>query len=106
MKTKISSLLFLIAGLFPIYYVISWIFVFNNYPEFAQEEKRTKFFNDFYFGIQVNSIFAIVLGIISISYFLFRLVKKESKNKFENFLYILLIVLIFIFTLLNIWFVL
>jgi hypothetical protein len=114
MKTKILAITGLILGIIPVYTLSGWIFVFNSHPNHTQTEKQTIYAKQILFDLKAFDtillpILTILSGIVSVAIFsilLFKLSQIQDKNLSQTLmfiLYLIVIIIVGLFTVLNLW---
>lgn len=114
MKTKILAIFGIILGMAPIYSYLGWLYVCISFPEISHEETVAIFDEKILFGIEAFSttLFSILIvfsGLISImifSFLLFKLSQIQDKNLSQRFNFILCwiyIIIVGLFTTINLW---
>ncbi len=90
-------------SVFPFYSFISWVFIFNQYPNVDQSERVNKFrgmiFN-FPFSISILNVINITLSVIAILFLTKCIGTKNSALKIISIIIIPLLIFILLY---NIW---
>lgn len=112
MRFKLFFIIGIVVGLMPIYSTLGWLYVFNVYPHYSHAEKVIHFKHLILHDISVNlgflSLLLILCGAISIICFSISLrhsgaIENKYRAKFNFSINLLLLIIVSIFTALNLW---
>lgn len=112
MRFKLIFIIGIILGLLPIYTTLGWMYVYNSYPQYTQSEKVTHFkhiiLHDLNLNLSFLSLQLFLCGAISIICFSIlvrhsEVIEDKRKAKFNFTINLLLLIIVSIFTILNLW---
>ena len=93
----------ILLSVFPIYSFISWIFIFNKYPENNQTNRINKYREmifSFSYDIKILSVINIILSIVAILFYAKSIKTENVLIKIISVIAVISLTIIFIY---NIW---
>lgn len=112
MRFKLFFIIGIILGLLPIYTTLGWMYVYNSYLHYSQAEKVKQFrhliLHDLNLNLSFLSFQLFLCGVISIICFSIlvrhsEVIENKRSAKFDFTINLLLLIIVSIFTIINLW---